>query len=90
MATLPTPPQDSDPTLARWLYLLWKRVNPTALTNEANTFTALQTTAASAITGAGLNIPHGTAPSAPQNGDIWTTAAGIYVRINGATVGPLS
>jgi len=37
-----------------------------------------------------LNIPHGSAPTSPVNGDIWTTTAGIYVRINGATVGPLS
>jgi hypothetical protein len=36
-----------------------------------------------------LNIPHGTAPSSPVNGDAWTTTAGLYVRINGTTVGPL-
>lgn len=36
-----------------------------------------------------LIIPHGTAPSSPTNGSIWTTTAGIYVRINGNTVGPL-
>lgn len=39
---------------------------------------------------ASLNIPHGTAPTSPANGDVWTTSAGIYVRINGVTVGPLS
>jgi hypothetical protein len=38
---------------------------------------------------ASQNCPHGTAPSSPVNGDIWTTTAGIYVRINGSTVGPL-
>jgi len=37
-----------------------------------------------------LNMPHGTAPSVPTNGDMWTTTAGLYVRINGSTVGPLS
>jgi hypothetical protein len=37
-----------------------------------------------------FRIPHGTAPSSPVDGDIWTTTAGLYVRINGATVGPLS
>lgn len=37
-----------------------------------------------------LNIPHGSAPTAPVNGDIWTTTAGLYVRINGSTIGPLS
>ena len=37
-----------------------------------------------------LRVPHGAAPTSPVNGDIWTTTAGLYVRINGATVGPLS
>lgn len=35
-------------------------------------------------------IMHGVAPSAPVDGDIWTTTAGLYVRVNGVTVGPLS
>ena len=48
-----------------------------------NTFPASTTSAASA------NLPHGTAPTSPVNGDVWTTTAGIYVRVNGATVGPL-
>ncbi|MFA7265216.1 MAG: hypothetical protein WC054_02790 [Candidatus Nanopelagicales bacterium] len=34
---------------------------------------------------AGLRIPHGTAPSAPTDGDIWTTTAGAYIRVNGVT-----
>lgn len=38
---------------------------------------------------ASFNFPHGTAPSAPSNGDAWTTTSGFYVRINGTTVGPL-
>lgn len=38
---------------------------------------------------AGFNLPHGTAPTTPTDGDIWTTTAGIFVRINGATIGPL-
>lgn len=37
-----------------------------------------------------LRLAHGVAPSAPVDGDMWTTTAGLYVRINGATVGPLS
>ena len=39
---------------------------------------------------ASLRIPHGTAPTSPTNGDMWTTTAGLFIRINGATVGPLS
>lgn len=37
-----------------------------------------------------LRIAHGSAPTTPVDGDIWTTTTGIFVRINGATVGPLS
>lgn len=47
-------------------------------------------TTASASGAAGLRLPHGAAPSSPVNGDIWTTTGGLFVRINGVTVGPLS
>jgi hypothetical protein len=40
---------------------------------------------------ASIRLPHGTtAPTSPVNGDMWTTTAGLFIRINGATVGPLS
>ena len=45
---------------------------------------------ASSTTHASLRIPHGTAPSSPVDGDMWTTSTGLFVRINGVTVGPLS
>ncbi len=48
------------------------------------------TTAASATGGAGFNLPAGTAPSSPVDGDIWTTTAGLYARINSGTVGPFA
>jgi len=54
----------------------------------SGTMTGKLTTAASAVGGAGLNLPHGAAPTAPVDGDLWTTSAGIYVRVNGVTVGP--
>lgn len=34
---------------------------------------------------ASLTIPHGTAPTSPVNGDIWTTTSGVLARINGTT-----
>ena len=34
---------------------------------------------------ASLRIPHGTAPTSPTDGDMWTTTAGLFVRINGVT-----
>jgi hypothetical protein len=53
---------------------------------STTTVNALLVTRASATTGAGLRIMPGTAPSSPVNGDVWTDTAGIYARINGATV----
>lgn len=47
-------------------------------------------TVASSIGSAGLNVSPGVAPTSPLNGDIWTTTAGLFVRINGATIGPLT
>lgn len=44
---------------------------------------------ASSLAFASLNVPHGVAPSAPVDGDMWTTTAGVFFRINGSTVGPL-
>lgn len=35
-----------------------------------------------------LRVPHGTAPSSPTNGDLWSTTSGFYGRVNGTTVGP--
>jgi hypothetical protein len=45
-------------------------------------------TSATASGQAGIRLPHGTAPSSPTNGDVWTTTGGLYARINGSTVGP--
>lgn len=61
--------------------------NAYALWVQAGTsnFAGLVQTAATGTGGAGLNLPHGTAPNSPVNGDIWTTTSGIYARINGAT-----
>lgn len=44
---------------------------------------------ASGTGAASINIPHGTAPSSPVNGDCWTTTAGLYCQISGVTVGPM-
>ena len=49
---------------------------------DVNGKVLLKATAAAA---ASINLPHGTLPSAPADGDIWTTTAGLFVRINGVT-----
>jgi len=46
--------------------------------------------AASATAGAKFRVPHGLTPTTLSDGDVWTTTSGLYVRINGVTVGPLS
>jgi len=38
---------------------------------------------------ASLNLPHGTTPTTPVDGDTWTTTGGVYSRVNGSTLGPL-
>ncbi len=60
-------------------------VSSTALTSTViGIFPASTTSAAS------LRTPHGTAPTSPVNGDLWTTTAGMFAQINGSTVGPFS
>jgi hypothetical protein len=46
-------------------------------------------TAASIAASSGFNLPPGTAPTSPANGDMWTTTLGLYVQVAGGTVGPL-
>lgn len=41
--------------------------------------------AASTTAVCSVNIAPGVAPSSPNNGDMWTTSAGLFVRVNGAT-----
>ena len=52
---------------------------------NAPTFTGLVTTVASSGSSAGFRIPHGTAPSSPVDGDLWTTVGGLWLRQNGNT-----
>lgn len=61
----------------------------TFVASQAHTWTLEQTMPASAAGSAGFNLPQGAAPTAPVNGDLWTTSAGLFVRIAGSTVGPL-
>lgn len=58
----------------------------TMMTLAGGTMTGLIATVASVTGGAGLRVPHGTAPSAPVNGDIWSTTAAFFGRLNGTTV----
>jgi hypothetical protein len=61
--------------------LLYVPVNKTG-----DTMTGRLALIASTTFRAGLGITPGVAPTSPVNGDVWVTAAGIFVQINGATV----
>jgi hypothetical protein len=66
-------------------------IGASGATRPRNLYLGGKATLGATSTGAAsLNLPHGTAPSSPVDGDVWTTTAGLFVRINGSTVGPLS
>lgn len=65
------------------------QINGTGTVSSINNLGAFLAPAATTATPS-IRLPHGTAPSAPTNGDIWTTTTGLFVRVNGATVGPLA
>lgn len=80
------------PTAAQWNSFFSAKqdvlgFNPLSIAGGALTG-ELITVAPTAVT-AGFNLPHGTAPTSPVNGDLWTTTGGIFAQINGSTVGPL-
>ena len=49
------------------------------------TFTDRIKAPAATSTNSSIRIPHGSAPSSPSNGDVWTDTSGAYIRINGVT-----
>lgn len=59
----------------------------TPVNRGGDTMTGLLIMNAPATRGS-VNLPPGSAPSVPQDGDLWTTTAGVFARINGGTVGP--
>jgi hypothetical protein len=61
--------------------LTGKRANDTT----ALAFTGRQRFAAGSSAGASITLPHGAAPTAPDNGDLWSTTTTLNFRLNGAT-----
>ena len=55
------------------------------VSKTGDTMTGKLVTASTALTAAGFGLPHGTPPSSPVNGDLWSTTGGLYVRINSVT-----
>jgi hypothetical protein len=76
------------PTAAMWNNFFSAKqdvLNFTPLNINGGIMTGPLITTASIATASGFNIPQGTAPSAPNNGDVWVTNSGMFVRINGVT-----
>ncbi|EKN67507.1 phage tail protein [Schinkia azotoformans] len=67
--------------------VLWSGIKekPDLVRKDGDIFTGKVTFPAGVIGEASLNLPHGVAPSSPENGDLWTTTSGLFVRLNGTT-----
>ena len=80
------------PTPAEWNNAFAKKqdyLGALPLLTTGGTMTGELITAAATTGASGFNITPGVAPTSPVNGDVWVTTAGLYVQINGATVGPI-
>jgi hypothetical protein len=79
-------------TAAQWNYcfqIKQDNLNFTPFNSTGGTFSGPVVTFTPTAAGAGFNLPEGVSPGAPNNGDLWTTSLGLFVQINGATIGPL-
>jgi hypothetical protein len=85
----PNWPQGKVPTPAEWNAAFAAKqdvLGYTPLPVAGGTLTGELVTVASTTATAGLNLPHGVAPSAPVNGDLWTTPTSVFARVNGTTI----
>jgi len=81
--------QGKIPTAAEWnSYFADKQddLGFTPFSTGGGTITGALFIPASTVSGANLNLAPGVAPTTPDNGDIWSTATGLFTRINGTTV----
>lgn len=62
----------------------------TPLNVAGGTMTGPLITAAPSTAAIGFRLTPGTAPTTATNGDLWTTSSGLYVRIAGTTIGPIT
>ncbi|MCF6124388.1 hypothetical protein EN904_13440 [Mesorhizobium sp. M7A.F.Ca.CA.001.07.2.1] len=90
---VPNAPADGDfwTTAAFGLYVRVNGVTKAmASLDNASQWTIIQTFKTSSTTAASIRLPHGVAPNAPANGDMWTATTGLFYRINGVTQTALS
>lgn len=83
--TVPTPGQWQNCLAGKQDLLGYTPVN-----TAGSVMTGRLSTTAATINRSGFQIQVGVAPGSPVDGDMWMTAAGLYVRVNGVTVGPLA
>lgn len=55
------------------------------VSKTGDTMTGKLTAVTSATGAAGFRLPHGATPTTLADGDVWTTTAGLFARVNGAT-----
>lgn len=80
-------------TAAQWQQCFQSKndfLNFTPLNQAGGVMSGRLITAQPGASLSGLNLTPGSAPASPANGDVWATSTGLFVQINGATVGPLS
>jgi hypothetical protein len=65
-------------------YALWVEAGKSQFGGDITT-SGVITTGTVASGQESLILPHGTAPSSPTNGSLWTTTSGLYARLNGVT-----
>jgi hypothetical protein len=79
------------PTAGQWNSFFQQKqdvLNFSPLNRAGDTMTGKLNITPALTTSAGLNIPQGSAPASPTNGDIWTTSSGMFAQIGGSTIGP--
>lgn len=85
------PPQQLVLTAAQWNQCFQAKqdnLNYVPLNRAGGSMTGRLVLAPSTTSLAGLNIQPGVAPASPVDGDTWVTTSGLFMRINGTTVGP--
>lgn len=67
-------------------YLTTAAATSTFMPLAGGTFSGKVTFPSATTSASSVNVPAGTAPTSPVNGDIWTTTTGIFARVNGVSV----
>lgn len=80
------------PTVGQWNNWFEQKQDSlgyTPVNRGGDTMQGKLNTLAPTSSGAGFNLSPGSSPASPADGDLWTTNDGLYVRIDGKTVGPI-